>query len=686
MSFSGRDISARCLGARRSATRASLAGSAASAAGEGEASPDRRVAAGSRLAYRSLAAQQMQRGPPAHSIDSDPLRKQPAAAAAGAAPSAADAPPRAAPLRRHSGLFSRAGLLGTVLGGGAPAAAGEGSEAQSMWSGTTGGLTDEAAETATAPSRPASQPAPRPASAAPDPARAAAGRRTPGLGELPARALRQVAALAADSAAGLLAVAQVCQRWRRVCQQDAALWLQLPPSVSGPCGAPPTPGWAVAGEQCASRHPLAALRRGAEPLRRAQLQTVAAPCNSVASQLLVLPVSNSAALQIAVTADAKGEVQLRDPGRLSHVLAAAEAHSGSPIAALAAHDRGRSRWLLTASGAETAVLEVPKLGGAACMAVSRRGVVDWGRVKLGLKVVHRLGAHHSAAVSCLCGHPAQPIVATGSVDRTVALWDLSQGSGAAAPRAVLRRHSLAVSAVVPASGAVLASGGRDGLCCLWSWDGQLLRAVGGHRGPVVSLAPVVPPAQARPPSGGGARAGYSSRPETPASAPGGGAQRAVVSVCGGGMLRWAAAAGAGPEWSSELPLGKDAPTPTALCVEGDVACVGAVDGSIALVRLSDGRTAALRGHQGAVRALQLDAAREWLVSGGDDGRVLLWSYARWAADPAVDAVRPSNTLGESGGAVTALAVVRDRQGVWRRVLHTTADRRLVGTELQFGAG
>eukprot|EP00756_Hemistasia_phaeocysticola_P061513 Hpha_TRINITY_DN4988_c0_g1::TRINITY_DN4988_c0_g1_i1::g.51299::m.51299 len=638
--------------------------------------------AASRLAYRTLASQAAAKSAPQHSIDSDPLRKKPA-------PKGPDYVEEALALsqvkalggglrgsfRKYGALPTRPGPLASRLGGSGDTSttqqARQGDSA-TEWSTTTGGLTDEATPT----ERPGTGNAPVSARTR-TPEEEACGSRgvTPGrpavrAADLPANALRRIASLASSSPADLLCIAQVCERWRRVCQQHVPLWRELPKSEGGPVGVPPSLGWVAAdAEQTPSRHPLAALRRGQEPLRRAQLRDTKATANCNVLHATLIPVANSAVLQVVACADAKGEVTLRDPVEL-HVLASATPHRDA-VSALSIQDRGRSRWLLTASGCEVTVSEVPKLGGAACMAVSRRtGLTDWGRVPLSLSIVRTLS--HDSAVVCVCGHPSRPLVAAGCTDRSAVVWDV--GGGAKGSTCILRRHTMALSAVAAVSNSVLATAGRDGLCCLWSWEGTLLRELTGHRGPVCGIA-VSAGASA-------SRGGYQSASAATAR-PTSAAGRHLVSVCGGGALRWAAVpSGSGGTGCSDPPLGEGTPTPTCLGAGGGVVCVGAIDGSMALVRLSDGHMATLTGHQGAVRCLFVDPTQQWIASGGDDGAVLLWSYARWDSDRAVKEIRPANVVCSEGADVAALSVHSDRHGAWQHVIYTTVDRAMHSVAVQ----
>ncbi len=79
------------------------------------------------------------------------------------------------------------------------------------------------------------------------------------------------------------------------------------------------------------------------------------------------------------------------------------------------------------------------------------------------------------------------------------------------------------------------------------------------------------------------------------------------------------------EPSSAVELTRASATALALAADGSAAAVGRSDGVVELVRLN-GRpeTAQLRGHQGPVSLLRFEPGAQRLLSGGSDGRLMLW--------------------------------------------------------------
>jgi WD40 repeat protein len=111
----------------------------------------------------------------------------------------------------------------------------------------------------------------------------------------------------------------------------------------------------------------------------------------------------------------------------------------------------------------------------------------WKQADLEPVMVHRSTLEgHSREVRCLAFDGAGAILASGSADATVRLWEMPEGR----PRGVLAGHRGWINqlALTP-DGEILASVARDGRICLWRLpDGKRLRKKKAHEGAVFGLA------------------------------------------------------------------------------------------------------------------------------------------------------------------------------------------------------
>jgi WD40 repeat protein len=89
---------------------------------------------------------------------------------------------------------------------------------------------------------------------------------------------------------------------------------------------------------------------------------------------------------------------------------------------------------------------------------------------------------HTEVVTTVAFSPDDRLLASGSTDRTVKLWDVTTGKMVGS----LAGHTASVTAVAfSPDGKLLASAGADGVVQLWDTiSGQELRSLEGHRGPV----------------------------------------------------------------------------------------------------------------------------------------------------------------------------------------------------------
>ncbi|MGH2617380.1 MAG: WD40 repeat domain-containing protein, partial [Thermomicrobiales bacterium] len=200
---------------------------------------------------------------------------------------------------------------------------------------------------------------------------------------------------------------------------------------------------------------------------------------------------------------------------------------------------------------------------------------------------------HAGSVDALATSPDGQTLAAGGADGMVRLWDLAQP---AAPPSALAGHQGLVSAVAfSPEGTTLASGGADGAVRAWHLgDGGDPIVLEGQQGQIFSVA-------FRPRDVGTLVAG------------------------GRGLSFWDVATG---QRISSLAVGSDATVyGVAFSPDGATLATAAADGRITLWDMGTNlELGALNGHTAAARSVSYSDDGT-LVSGGDDGTVLVWSIS-----------------------------------------------------------
>jgi WD40 repeat protein len=243
---------------------------------------------------------------------------------------------------------------------------------------------------------------------------------------------------------------------------------------------------------------------------------------------------------------------------------------------------------------------------------------------------------HQHEIRCLAISPSDPILASGSADHTVRLWDLVE------PRllGILEGHSGWVNCLaINPTGSVLASAGRDGHICLWRLpDGRTGKRLEGHGQTVFCLAIS--------PDDGILASGSSDQTVRLWSLPSGdelgtlegheGGISCLAISPDGQILASGSADGTVRLWS--LPAGRllrtldghhgeelDGVLCLAISPDGSLLASGGVDSAVRLWKLPDGKLKRiLEGHRESVYALAITPDSKALVSGGGDQAVRLW--------------------------------------------------------------
>jgi len=200
---------------------------------------------------------------------------------------------------------------------------------------------------------------------------------------------------------------------------------------------------------------------------------------------------------------------------------------------------------------------------------------------------------HSAIVHGIAFSPNGKLLASGSEDVTIKLWDVASG----AELRTLRGHSNWVNSIVfSPDGKLLASGGWDSVIKLWDVaSGRELRAFNGHTNPVFSVA-------------------FSPDGKT------------LASGSGDQMIKfWDVASG------SELRTLEGHSSPVLSVVfspDGKMLASGSHDKTIKLWDVAGGsELRTLKGHSEWVDSVAFSPNGKLLVSGGQDDVIKIWNVA-----------------------------------------------------------
>jgi len=201
---------------------------------------------------------------------------------------------------------------------------------------------------------------------------------------------------------------------------------------------------------------------------------------------------------------------------------------------------------------------------------------------------------HDNRVNTVAFSPNGNLLASGSDDMTVKIWQVSDYGRVFSLQRTLQGHTSWVNAVAfSPDGNLLASASRDGTVRIWQVsDGTLVRTLSGHNGSVTSVA----------------------------FSPDG---QYVVSGSEDGKVRiWNTSDGALIRTHSDHIL---AVRSVAFSPNGQLVASGGDDRTVRIWQVSDGTLVrTLSGHNGSVTSVAFAPDGQYLASGGEDRQAIIW--------------------------------------------------------------
>ncbi|KAJ9462933.1 WD repeat-containing protein 5-like protein [Diplonema papillatum] len=329
---------------------------------------------------------------------------------------------------------------------------------------------------------------------------------------------------------------------------------------------------------------------------------------------------------VTITGHANGQLQIRnfDTGK---IIASGQHFNNASVTCLC----------VTNSYIYTAVAQATRASTDYC------DVYVWDMTNLS-KIHHTLEGH-TERVSCIAApYWRETTPVTGSVDKTIMIWDVTQGRS---PVHTLRGHTMMVKHLLLTADCIV-SGSSDQSLRVWRWSGEAVDCFEtAHAGPVQYLS-------------------FGMTPQT------------IISACGGGAVRETAIE---PETAKLTSLWQSRPA------KGQVLDV-AFDANYVMSSTLDAGNVHFyirakqinksfplsRNSNVAIRALELDAAREFLLTGDDAGALEVWSYkkAHLGIPPA-----PLLRMEPHTYAVTNILLDKHPSGQWERIFSCSNDHSIV---------
>eukprot|EP00760_Papus_ankaliazontas_P011132 PhM_4_TR14660/c0_g1_i1/m.35425 len=268
-----------------------------------------------------------------------------------------------------------------------------------------------------------------------------------------------------------------------------------------------------------------------------------------------------------------------------------------------------------------------------------------------MHIVEKLEGHEERIVCVAVCEYNENISVTGSIDRTIIVWDLKQKNKLVHR---LKGHTMMINKVLITKGYVY-SAGADATVRAWDIEkGQMIASYEGHTGPLLYMGWAVSPLE---------KGGFEAA--------------TLLTGCGGGTLReWGVTPQGGlkARWTTKPHNGQI----TDVCDDGPIVITAGSDNILSFYHRSNNlSTRVSRPETAAIRILDLDLARKYLLSGTDAGHIMLWDYSSMLSGaPKEDDLRLLITLTPHTSAITSIVLERDMKGKWERILSSSLDNTL----------
>eukprot|EP00755_Sulcionema_specki_P007651 Sspe_Gene.38825::Locus_18724_Transcript_4_4_Confidence_0.429_Length_2048::g.38825::m.38825 len=239
----------------------------------------------------------------------------------------------------------------------------------------------------------------------------------------------------------------------------------------------------------------------------------------------------------------------------------------------------------------TAVEKSRRRGSTQSLSTDDCDIYVWDMTNLN-QIAHSLEGHTDRVSTIAVGpwNETQPV--SGSVDKTIIIWDLAMGRR---PVRILKGHTMMVKSVLLTRSFII-SGSTDQSLRVWSWDGaEIAHYETAHAGPIQFMS-------------------FGLNHDT------------IISACGGGIIRESLIDGNGLKalWQNKAAKGQILD----VAFDDNYVVSSSTEGpAVNFFVRSTKENKRFTLHEQSVRTLEMDGSRQQLLSGSDDGVIIVWNYS-----------------------------------------------------------